>query len=144
MKPSHILTGINIYGIDFPTKTNELIKELAKDFNLENLELSEDGIIKLEQQFEKIWEENDGINFTNKYFLSLIAYLGEVFINTNGGNWHMYYDRESNIWEPQIRFEKKVFYHFIHLYDTLSYDEFPSFWACYISKSFVNEWFVLS
>ena len=140
MKPTHILTGINIFGLNFPNKTKELINDLAKEFNFDNLELSEQGIIKLEEQFCKIWDKNNSSNFTNKYLLSLIAYLGEVSINSNGGCWHMNYNKESDLWEPQIKFERKVFYHYISLFDTLSYEEFPFFWSCYISKSIVYEW----
>lgn len=102
-KKSHILYNKNPYRNDFPRHTNMLIEQLL-------LELSIDTTMKVNQKLLRIIDKkirhknfahlyND---FVTRYFIHIIALVGESVIRYCDAVWLMEPTRYEDIWMPYI------------------------------------------
>ena len=127
MKSEHILYNINIHGKDFPKNIQPLINKLSSFFKGNvNLDLSEESL----NEIDNYMIENN-IHFDepmiNEYMMCFIAYTGQVYIHTHGGEWEMCLHKDRETWAPFIRTTNgKLFDLFIWIYDSLTEDEFST------------------
>lgn len=132
MSGQHILKGLNKFGEAFPQHTDGLIENLSKLFLIDPCQLNRtvDSLYLFDFYFiEHVNEIDEG--FIQNTILCLIAYVGEVYIHTEGGRWKMILYEDT--WEPMIE-DKKGNLHqrfFVLIYKTLLEDEYPSIQSCY-------------
>ena len=121
--PTEMLYGINIYNSTFPEKTTILIEKLlsSNEINI-NQKHSYDRML-LKAVDTKISILQDTEKFKKKYYLNLIALLGEVYINENPrAKWVMNLSSHDNeTWYPILQDDGKKIallgYMFDHFFD---------------------------
>jgi hypothetical protein len=114
-----ILANVFPYGADFPLHIAGLIRDLAArlditesalDRSLRSLELVEEGVRAF----------GGGPRAVTEIFANLVAYMGEVLIDRNGGSWYMLWRPDHRVWEPYVVTESGEFCDpFTHLHDQL-------------------------
>lgn len=130
----HLLTGKNPYGDKFPQFTNELIREVDAMLGIVNTNdrKNYDDVFKLDIKLMEI-EDEISEDFVNKYLLHFIAYVGEILITETNGHWVMDFDKEAEVWEPNIKMRENKVVIVPWVYDGVFNDEVPSLSSvCYI------------
>jgi len=95
----------NKFGKNFPLKVDSLILELPGLLNFEEsqLTLDEKGLKIIDEAIK--WNHNNWKAF-DSWFPSVLAYYGKFYIKTkNIGKWESVYDKEYDVWIPQITLE---------------------------------------
>jgi hypothetical protein len=119
VRARHILAYVFRYGADFPLHVAALIRELSTTLRLEPSDLDR-SIRSLALLEESIIELGGGHVALDELFPHLVAYIGEVLIEYNGGSWYMLWRPDYQVWEPYVVTESGEFCDpFTHLYDQL-------------------------
>ena len=91
------------YKLEFPNKTNELIRKLPKVMNIdaERLDFSSNSIKLLDEAIE--WKHGSD-DFWEVFFYPTFAYYEEYLILTKGGKWEMkiHKDYDYELYVPHI------------------------------------------
>jgi hypothetical protein len=119
VRARHVLAYVFRYGADFPLHIAGLISELARSLDLAeaSLDRSLDSLVPIEQSIARI---GGGRAALESLFPHLVAYVGEVLIERNGGSWYMLWRPDYAVWEPYVVTESGEFCDpFSHLYDQL-------------------------
>jgi hypothetical protein len=133
MTKKHILEGLNTHGDNFPLHVNTFIKELGNRLSIDESDLNKtvDSLYLLDHYFIDHIQEIDE-DFINLYLMNFIAYVGEVFINLEGGRWEMVLYEDGQTWQPMIKdINGQIHERFwIYIYKTLIEDEYTSLRSC--------------
>lgn len=90
------------YGEKFPEFVSQLIDTLPVILNFDREQLSFDnsGIDLIDEALK--WNGTDQELF-DSWFPLVLAYYGQAYIVVKKeGNWIMYYDKEDNVWIPEV------------------------------------------
>lgn len=96
------------YGQNFPNHIDSLIDELPKILNFDEaqLSISERGLSIINEAIK--WNHNEWELFES-WFPSVLAFYGEYYMKSHKkGKWHVKFDKEYNIWIPQIILDDKT------------------------------------
>jgi hypothetical protein len=119
VRARHILAYVFRFGADFPLHITALIRELATTLHIDETALDR-SLRSLEQLEESVRAFGGGREAIEALFPHLVAYMGEVLIDHNGGSWYMLWRPEYAVWEPYVVTESGEFCDpFTHLYDQL-------------------------
>ena len=94
-----ILYNRNPYGKDFPEHVDGLVKKMLTDLEIPSDEIINEQLLK---NLDKKIVEKRNTDFFNKYYLSFIAFVGELVIQKHSGNWKMVLANEGVTWSPCI------------------------------------------
>lgn len=137
MAGRHLLNGLNQYGAEFPLYVKALIEKLVADVSIERsrADLSVDSLYTFDEYFVSHAQDINEA-FIHRHLMGLIAYVGEVFIRTEGGRWKTVLYEDESTWEPLIEDVNGKLYDefFILIYKTLLEDEYSSLASCYRFK----------
>ncbi|KIC64219.1 hypothetical protein [Chryseobacterium taiwanense] len=92
----------NQYGKDFPKYVTQLIDKLPKILNIEieNLTFDEKGLETLDEAI--VWNHEKSQLF-DQWFPCVLAFYGQYYIqNKKDGKWITKFDKESDLWIPQL------------------------------------------
>lgn len=119
VRARHVLAYVFRYGADFPLHITRLIRELGTALDLSEalLDRSLDSLVLLERAIDA---NGGGRTILDILFPHLVAYMGEVLIDRNGGSWYMLWRPDYAVWEPYVVTDAGEFCDpFTHLYDQL-------------------------
>lgn len=92
----------NEYGQKFPEFISQLIDALPMllNFDKEHLSFDSTGMDLIDEALK--WNGTN-YQFFDDWFPSVLAYYGQCYIsNKQDGKWTMYFDKESNVWIPEV------------------------------------------
>lgn len=97
------------YGKNFMKYVPSLIDQLPRILNIEKEQLTLDtkGLEVLDEAI--IWN-HENTELFYKWFPSVVAFYGEYYIkNVKKGKWLTKFDKESNLWIPQVQLNDETF-----------------------------------
>ena len=120
VRARHILSHVFPYGADFPLHIAALVRELGHALSLPESSLDRTihslGVLEL-----AISQPDIARSDVRALFPNLVAYMGEVLIECNGGSWYMLWRPDYAVWEPYVVTDSGEFCDpFTHLYDQLA------------------------
>jgi hypothetical protein len=97
----------NIYGDSFPTVTKKLISDLGNELHIKLNDIDLFELNKIDYLIDKLSDKEE---FKKKYFISLVALIGEKFIADHpGAKWKMEISKNDfYTWHPHLSFENYV------------------------------------
>lgn len=119
VRARHVLAYVFRYGADFPLHITALIRELGAALEVPEVRLDR-SVDSLELIEQTIGRNGGGRATVDTLFPHLVAYMGEVLIDRNGGSWYMLWRPDYSVWEPYVVTDSGEFCDpFSHLYDQL-------------------------
>lgn len=119
VRARHVLQTAFGYTADFPLHIARLIRELGTTLSLSDDDLDR-SLRSLELLEEAIRAHGGGHAALKELFPNLVAYMGDVLIDRNGGSWYMLWRPDYAVWEPYVVTDAGEFCDpFTHLYDQL-------------------------
>lgn len=119
VRARHILSYVFPFGAEFPLQITALLKELCQTLHLSEHELDR-SIRSLSRLEQAVMEFGGGHSALDELFPHLVAYMGEVLVEHNGGSWYMLWRPDYSVWEPYVVTDAGEFCDpFTHLYDQL-------------------------
>lgn len=125
-----IFNGIIEFNESFPTRAKSIAKDMLDRFELDLL-FNEKSLYQLEEYIRQV-ELDD--KFYYKNICSLVAYVGEVYINEFNWEWKMI--NKDEVWYPYLINEKEELIHFfLNVSNTINpdYPEFSSLYGAFIA-----------
>jgi hypothetical protein len=120
----------NEYGQKFPEFISQLIDALPTLLNFDKEQLSFDstGMDLIDEALK--WNGTNYQLFDN-WFPSVLAYYGQCYISDKqDGKWTMYFDKESNVWIPEVKLKDgSPVWDWIDFYKSLYEGPIPIRWA---------------
>lgn len=118
------------YGEKFPAFVSNLIGTLPEilNFDKEQLSYNSSGIDLIDEALK--WNSTDYKLF-DSWFPSILAYYGQSYIaEKKDGKWTMYYDKEYNVWIPEVKLNNGVSaWDWRNFYKSLYEGPIPLKWA---------------
>ena len=99
------MCGRNPYGEQFPDYVDELAAQLPELLHFPESIMAY-SLYSLPHIDKYLYRSLFTDEFSDKVFLPLLAYIGKSYIQRNGGEWVMRYDKTFTSWTPDIRDEK--------------------------------------
>jgi hypothetical protein len=106
-----ILFNKNPYNERFPENTEVKIDELMKELKISKFQLDSEALRKVDEKINSMTEE-DSYKFRYKFFLNMIAIVGEVYrkaYRKYNPSWNMMLDEYDNkTWTPYIEIKGNI------------------------------------
>lgn len=111
-----ILRNKNIYGSDFPAKTDSLINQLCISLSIEYKETNEQLLKEVDTKINKL---KDPELFREGYFINFIALIGESLIKKHQARWEMKIASDGSTWNPYLIINDHRVQFFTYLYEDI-------------------------
>lgn len=104
----HVLSDLITDDKKFLAEKQDYIKTLVKKLNLpfEKMDYSLESLKIIDSAYRK--KRPEMLEFFNKDYLYLIAYLGEVYKKEKGGDWYFEKRGDNKSFEPYIKINDKL------------------------------------
>ena len=139
LKRPSVLTGINLYGLEFEKHIPDLILSIAIQLKIPETKL--DKSVESLDLIDKALDDkiiNDDLYYD--LYLPLVAYIGEVYIKNEGGKWTQQLKGET--WEPYIVNKKgQGIYFFGDIYEQMHPNFATNFSMFFTYDGYVNPTF---
>lgn len=109
-----IMLNKNKYGSDFPANTGALIRQLCDALQMEYVQVSPEFLAALDDKMDAL---KNPVEFKRKYFLNLIAVVGEAFNAKHQAAWEMVQAEDGVTWNPFIKIRGEHIQCFVYLYE---------------------------
>lgn len=124
---SFFLDGLNSYGVNMLQNKEKLGRELCSELNI-NYNLNPNILHDIDKKIAT-FNEDDAYVFRHKYFLNIIAIVGDVFSNEAQKrgivvNWKM--EKISQTFSPYLMIKNKRIDFLSYLYEDMFYNFHPS------------------
>jgi hypothetical protein len=116
-----IMFGRNPFGKDFPMHVSVLIDEIKSELDIKSAAIDLQALVEIDKKINALHERKA---FNEKYFLNMIALIGEVFIHEKQphATWEMQLATDYTSWNPSIKYDNRNIDFLGYLYEDLFLD----------------------
>ena len=109
-----LMLNKNIYGSSFPEKTSGLIEKLCAALKVSKTNPDVEFITLIDRGIDALQEP---LEFKRRYFINLVALIGEAYISTGKAKWKMKIADDNVTWNPYLIVKKQEVNFFVYLYE---------------------------
>jgi hypothetical protein len=111
-----MLLNKNAFGEKFPLHTKELVMEVANKLKVDVSRYDDELLRIVDTKVSLLGAKED---FSKKYFLHLIALVGEVLREKHGLEWEMVLGSDVKTWNPYLKVKQERVQFFGYLYEDI-------------------------